>query len=754
MQKNSIKILALAALALSLGACGGSGGGQSSTSTSTSEAGSSSTYEPSSETSSEPVSESTSEPDPSSSESESASSSYEPGTLYGIGEILSLDAESQWEHLGERVIVKDLVCQGLWNDGKTLVGGGVLGTSITTLRGLEIHSNEVVAFEHGSGWAALFDVEGTLTDVNGRAVIDDAVVTVTSERIYNESGTGYTGGGSVYYWPAVYMNRGNWDQYLGRVMSGAMLEGVFQIASMPEEITQEQGTSFEVVFPGENLDVEDLDNYSLIEVQVPDGMSAAGVKAFNEYFAEKEVGQFFTYFGSGQYDLVENIGYGLVIDSFGAQFLEDPEEEPEIFATWADVAAAAGQYFNDPLPELGDDRVFSYTYEFGGAATDVILEDYVFLTDKENANCVTINYNYKPADADEIVDDFVAKLETLGWEEQTGDLQGIFLLSEGEECVGELIIDAASETGLSYYYMAAAPEVGPEETYAEFETFAEAKATYEKRAAALVGEGFTSALVDNTTAAALYDLDWSYETYYYTKWTDEIYEYDFTFAYEELPADAEDYPALLAEAGFVAKRLYDYTIDGLFNPETNEFIAKLEIDEEDAVIYMEVFVLSDAAVETYIIDIPAGVDLPTAMADFTAAVNGGIKAVTGNDGAFVSALDTVLGGNTYAEAYVVDDGYAAAYAKYYATYGLIVQVSIEITLKEDADLYESYYALCDALELAEFAYGTLQLFGANGYFNSHSNEFVMISGTDTSLILTVVVLDATSAAYFVAAEAE
>lgn len=857
MQKNSIKILALAALALSLGACGGGSSGGSSASTSTSESSATSASQSQSESSSESPSSS----DPSSSEDI-------PATLYDISEILTLDAENQWEHLGEKVRVEGLVCQGLY--GNTIIGGAAIGEKITDLRGLQIDCAELPVFEKSTGWAALFNVEGTLADVNGRAVVQNAVVEVTSER------TAEGGGGSVYYWPAEYMNRGYWDQYLGRNMSSAMIEGVFQLASVPEQITEEQGTSFYVVFPGENLDTEDIDNYSLINVKVEDGMSAAGVKAFNEFFAEKQVGDFATIFASGRYDSVENFGYGLVIESFASRFLEEPAEKPEIFNTWADLTAVVNEHFAEPLPDFGDDRVFSYTYEVG-AATTVIKEEYVLVEDKENANCATINYNYKAADGEAIVNFFVGKLETLGWVEGTGDFEGVYTLTVEEKVVGELIIASASETGLSYYYIAAGKTAEPTaETYAtfdelvaayeataavrvgegfesalvdsvptaneyildksyedsnkeeydegvydyiitfafndaitaetvtadyqtalgeagfvpamlgngydfeglynkttgeivvfvganaekqqltievlaldeeaqawigdiphaDFESFDDLKANYETRASKLV-EGFTSALI--TPQADAFTLDWTNETFCYEEYGDEIYTYEMDFYYEQDVSDAviAAYTILLKDAGFVEKRLADYGIDGLFNPNTNEFVYKLAYDAENHIFSFQVRVLTAKAVDMYIIDIPQSVDFETAMTQFNTGVAGAIDTITGSTGATFNTALACLADNTFGLGYAVDLSGVLANAGLYTNYGILaMSATLEISVNPEvyATLQEAYSELVEILQNNGFVAATFALLnGRAGLWNQTTGEFILVSGSGTTL---------------------
>lgn len=752
MKQNSIKILALAALALTLGACGGNGGSEGSTSTSGSDASADTSSEQgTSEGGTSEGGSDTSEGGSDTSEGGSDTSEQEVPTLYSIGEILSLDADNQWEHLGELVQVEELAVQGIY--GNTVIGGTALGETIDTLRGLEINCVELPTFEKGSGWGANITATGRLADVGGRAVLEDAVVTVVSERESDGQGS-YTGGLPVYQWPAVYMNRANFDQYMGRKLSGIYLNGLFQIASMPEEVTPEQGTDFYVVFPGENLDTEDLDNYSLINVHVPEGLAQNSADAFNAFFAEKSVADFLIFDGCGQYDMEQNLGYGLVVDNWAARFFEDPTDVPEIYNSWADIAAATQQYFADPLPELGDDRVFSYTYEYSGKATDAIKEAYVFLTDKENSSAVSYTFNYKPADAEDIVNDFVEKLETLGYVEGTGDSEGIFTLTVEENVVAELIIMGASESNLNFYLLATAPAGEPgEETYASFETQDELLAAYEGRAGALV-EGFASALLANIQFGALsFGLDWTDETAYFDKYEDEIYIYDLTFAFgeEAIPTEDSVVEALLAN-GFEAKRLDDYVIDGYFNATSNEFVADIDLDVEENTLIITVYALTANAVDTYITDIPDEMDYDTFVSTFNTTVQAEIADITGAASTYALSFADLFAGEDYA-GFTIDYTSDGGYAEYYAQLGLITQYVFQAKVADGVDSYDAALAVYAALQDAGFVQATFTLFKLNGLWNATTNEFVTLSYTDNGVQIQLFVLDATSAARVTVANA-
>ena len=188
-------------------------------------------------------------------------SQEEKAKLVTWSELLELDdtTEHNWTLLGQKIRIENVCLQGKY--GNTWIVGGATGETIGTLCGAQVDIKGEVPALTGTGWGADLTVEGTVSDVGGRLVIADANVVVNSERVYNEDKTEYTGGLAVYECPAEYNDRDLWEELLGRDKSGAMFPGNFQIASIPDELVAGQDTYFEVVFPGENIDAEDPDNY-------------------------------------------------------------------------------------------------------------------------------------------------------------------------------------------------------------------------------------------------------------------------------------------------------------------------------------------------------------------------------------------------------------------------------------------------------------------------------------------------------------
>lgn len=579
MKTNVVKILALLAMAVSMGACTGQQGrssegqsGQDSSSQSESQSEESSSEEPSSEV-------------------------IEDVGEVGIGEILDLDANNQWNLLGKKMTIKNLVVQGKY--GNTIIGGTAVGEYISDLRGLQIDCAEFPTFEVGSGWGADITATGILADVNGRAVLTEAEVTVNSERVYNEERTSYEGGLPVYMFPATYNDRSTWDQLMGRNMSGIYLGGTYQLAEVPEEITPETETQFYCTYPGEYLDVDDPDNYSIITLNVPAGLSQAACDAFNTYFADKEVGDFFCFEGTGQYDAVDNLGYGLLVDSWAAQSFTDPEEDPVIYTKWEDVTEQVNPSYQDPLPDIGDnEKVFTYVFEvYEGRALSQLFTDmtYVYITDKDNCLFTDLFFYAKPSEMDatfaSVCDKVAAAGYTAALEE---DGAAIYTLKDAGENVVSQIDVFEYDAYVEVYYFGI-----PFRT--NFEDFAGLASAYNSRASRKVA-GFATKLVDTATAGVTYNIDFAYETYYVENGINGIYEYDLSIEFAELSATAvADYTALLAAAGFEEKYFSLVSATGLFNAENNEFVV-VYTNAEKKLLCIDALVFTDAAAAAYITD--------------------------------------------------------------------------------------------------------------------------------------------------------
>lgn len=714
MKTNLVKILALSAMVLTLGAC--NTGGKSS-----------------------------GEP----------SSPAEEAQVVTITELLELDADYKFALEGKLVTIEHLALQGRY--ANTIIGGTSLGTSVTTLRGLQIDCAEFPEFQLGTktGWGADITATGRVADVNGRAVLADATVVVNSERDYTkpvDDKTPYSGGLPVSYWPAAYMDRGSWDTYLGRSMSGIMFGGIFEIASLPETVSTEKGTSFQVVFPGEYADTEDLENLSLITVNVPDGIGEAGVTEFNKFFATAKVGDFVDIKGLGQYDLEKNGGYGILLDSFAAQDCVTPDPLPVVLKTWADAAAKAQGYYEDTLPDLSNEKTFTYKVntDYVTYGVEDLFSDASFVkVDHDAAVFVEFDFIAKPSDIEATFDEVVADLKAAGFEEDTAeDGAAILVKKDGETVIAQADV-FNQDSYVEVDYMAL-----PLITKFEFETFAGLNAFYEERVSGVIGSTFATTLVDSTAPAVNYLIDTADEMYNLNKYKDEEYEYYFSFTYaEDLGATAvADYQALLAAAGFVEKRMSDWSANGLYNATSHEFILSVSVDTEDPkTLNLHVLVLNGDALD-YVVEPLHTVDLETVTGQVNTGVNADILAITGTAGEYTCSLLPLFAGDANWAGFTFDGSYGQAYKDYYAEDGLMTQYIIQAYVADGVDLSTAANAVLAKLT----GFSKAKLFNNDkyaGYFNSTTNEFIMLGLNSANGIFTIqlFVFDAKGATSFVAA---
>ena len=516
------------------------------------------------------------------------------------------DETSSWTHEGELVKVEHLAVQGLY--GNTLIGGGALSQYIKDLLGVEIRSKEAVEFKNPSrvatGWGADINVVGRVIDVNGRLVIDEAEVEVVSERTYAADNS-YTGGLSISYCPAQYVDRAFWSQYLGRKQSGGYYVGEFQVASLPERLVAGTDTYFEVVFPGENTDAEDVDNNSLIKVQVPGSLSAEMIEYFNSYFftegEEVQVGDFITVDSVLQYDRTANRGMGYVFTNFGD--LYEVENEPYIVNSWDEVAGAFQDYFVDAIPSLSSEIPFSYVlsgewiYEdFKENWADAYKDVLVRVEDSEACATLKATVNFKPYAADGETENLYEYLDDIdvalaGTEEAPGEYEyvtdaslqgtGIWIWTKsnlGGDVIAQVLVQYVNESCVEVYYTA------PRKiTDADYQTFAAAKSALETRANAItsaISYTYASALPVPSGEFANINLDWADESaflsYYGTYGL--IMRYYVTVSLgegatqEQAVAAAQGYLQGMVTAGFAQGTFTLFSATGYFNSTSNEFV--------------------------------------------------------------------------------------------------------------------------------------------------------------------------------------
>lgn len=520
---------------------------------------------------------------------------------------MNQDEASSWTHEGELVKVEHLAVQGMY--GNTLIGGGALSQYIKDLLGVEIRSKEAVEFKNPSrvapGWGADINVTGRVIDVNGRLVIDEADVEVVSERTYAADNS-YTGGLSISYCPAQYVDRSFWAGYLGRQQSGGYYVGEFQVASLPERLVAGTDTYFEVVFPGENTDAEDLDNDSLIKVQVPGSLSDGMIEAFNNYFftegEEVQVGDFITVDTVLQYDRVANRGMGYVFTNFGE--LYEVEDEPYIVDSWAGVKSAFQDYFVNPIVDIESEIPFSYVLsgefiykDLKENYADAFKDRIVKVANSEACASLKATTNFKQFAADGEtynIDLLLADIDKslAGTEEAPGEYElvddeelankyGVWVWTKSlldNTVVAQVTVSYVTNSCVEIYYTAERKI-----TDADYSTFALAKSALESRVNAITSEisyTYASALPVPSGEFANINLDWADETaflsYYGTYGLIMRYYVTVSLGEEatqqQAVAAAQGYLQGMVAAGFASGTFSLFNATGYFNATSNEFV--------------------------------------------------------------------------------------------------------------------------------------------------------------------------------------
>lgn len=635
MKKNLVKILAIASIALAAGACN---------------------------------------------KGKNSSSSEELEELT-LSEVFDLDADYPFDfsNVGKTVKVGHLAFYGYYGT-TALVGYPYEGSYyLSDLKGFEVELEALPEEDllPKRGFAPDVTVTGTIKNVNGRPVLANGTIEVDAETNY---------GGNGYLAPD-YMSRSYWDGYWGgRASSGALAEGIFQLASVPEEVSTSKGSSFYIVFPGENTDGSDEENEYLIPVVIEDGVSQTVADSVNGFFngvdanndgdyededdtAPHSVGDFVDVMGFLRYDNEQTF----LLESRYGMYLDDPAEEdvPTILTAWTEVQEKYSSKFkNGGIPDIGGDDlgVFSYTVadNFAGSPEDVWGEDNLdwFGLDLDSAGTYVFDYNCGSAKVASVFEGVVAKIEDCGFtavENENGSSSDLYYEYKSGD---DVLFDINVWKNSSSISVAFAGIRATDETVS---TWAEAKTVLSTQS------GVETAIADfsatNDAAIESVKVDWksleAVEGF-------GLYQVVPTFA-DGTFADDDAWEALLAEyeaalvtAGFVA----DYEIPlttsvGYYNATSGEFVeAYLTLNSDKtayAGIEIDVFVVSDASkAANHLFDISA-----TSVWTIASAANFVADAWTAVFGA-----PTVYNGSTY---YVVYKGgyYASARAdvyNYFANY--------------------------------------------------------------------------------------
>ena len=717
MKKNLIKILAISTLVFGLGACDF---GQQ---TNKSEESSKQESSQQSETSSSETQQ-----------SESSESSEEEAIEATITELLDLNAQGKWTLEGKKVVVKGLAVAAFY--GNTLIGSTALGTTVNTLRAIQINYDEIDPLPEGARniFSAEINAEGVLEDEEGHAVINHAKVTITNARLYDENGNRVPDtGASVYYWGD--FSRTGFGGYVGRALSFPT-RGVYQLASLPGEISADEEATFEVVFPGENLDTEDLDNDSLITCYIPAGISAGQAAALNEFFADAEVGDGVDMFAMTYFNYTVCGGAGFLLDSYWAELAA---AELDIQQTWAEAVEKVQDSFIDPIPNMGyDEKAISYLVDFDPdkAPDDVLQEAYVYI-DKALwgvTNTATFTINFKAEeDTEAAVANIASVLEAAGWESKLDeDGAAGYVLVQGGKTVSQALYEW-SDTQITIYYMAHDETVGYN-TAAEIMDIYEAGVNALMAECELVGE-FESAIDLTTTAEAesqgylvdISDLDANLDDFDDLGLVTGLATLSVSFADADTAyASYLEIYENLANAGFVDGIYNDYEgTTGLFNETSQEWLT-LSFSGTSVLISVSYLNSADGIDALIFAASPA---LASALyANYASYFMAGYAEYFG-----FYAAGPVMPAFDFGEGVAPVESYIhfADLAKYlqYGILNFYMEFYFE-DLDTAEDAYDAYVAL---LEAADFVAATEDAFnGVPGFVNTTTGEFVIL-GVDEDL---------------------
>ena len=770
MKKNLIKILALSAIVVSLGACNKKKGGSD------------------------------------------TGSDEEVAKVVDIAELLTLDPAdpTKWELEGQLVKLENVACGGKY--GQTVIANTSVGNTVVDLRGVEIRSKEALAFTSPSfrpGYGADITAEGRVVNVNGRLVIDEATITINSQR--GEDGKYADGAGlPVHYCPAasgdsLVTGRSLWDQYFSnKQYSGACVEGLFQLATVPATLTSSsEASSFKVVFPGEDTDATDPDNESLITMNIPaaSDMSEAALTKYNAYFAGKAVGDFVQINGLLQYDSQANGGMGFIVEDYWNQIgYTKPAASiiPTIRTSWAQVEADYKDLFLDgtflhfldasatPESQLNYPFAFIGSTEYfddpKGQWTDAYKDILVRVSDVAKSGAVSVDVNIKPSkmakeeDSDpdmylETLEDAIAA-EGYTLDSEYDGSEGIYIYThESAPSVidKEILVMLNSYSQLSIYYY------GPK-AIIDYATFSAFKAEYESYASAKIS-GLTGAAFDfHTSLPAFADdkkpvsisLDLTGQSKndgYYASygWVEVPYGVilDFGTAAAAM-AGYNDYVTKLLAAGFGEMKYAD-TIQGttgLFKAGSNEFLAfELEINEAKTAytgrVLVSIVIVNDAAIadqEVYA--------LPSSDAELIDSLSYAYYIMSVYWGYSAGGFDVVA--SALPTSFTMTDGVTTISANHWdftdsytglvsmGVYAVEFDLEVEFDGAITDDLLDNYVAALTTAGFVAKNFSALASYGLviPGYYNSTSKEFVSLDVDDNTLSVMVLWCGTGCDAYF------
>ena len=378
-----------------------------------------------------------------------------PATEVTIQEALEMEG-GNWKLAGQKIKVSNLALSARY--GNHFWGAYVPKTDSDSLMYIEAEVKDVPTFTtNENGYGADITLEGVLADVNGRPVLTDAVCTINSEREKGKQASeGH--GASVYGYQS--FNRSAFDQTMDRTSSGMLLfDLTMQLASLPEDDTFSKQQFFYVTFPGENLDLEDEENYSPIPVVIPEGLAETTIKNLKTFFSGKAVADFISFDTLVCYYDSKVGGAAVLVEDYWGSRIAKPDKNPEVYNSGADVKAAYDPKFAHPLANefFNDEAVFSYVpVSFVSAKDQRLVKDtYVFIKDKANSLVLELAMNVKGVEKlNELLEGIANYLddESNGWVKKEN---GLYTYSDEPDTLTReiiLMVDENNPSYLSFYY--------------------------------------------------------------------------------------------------------------------------------------------------------------------------------------------------------------------------------------------------------------------------------------------------------------
>ena len=196
-----------------------------------------------------------------------------------ISEAIAWDSETKAPACnGELLTLKDVVITAQYGANEFSVQN-IPASNTDTLYSIEVHFKD--------GAASTFDVKdiitvtGTVSSYLGHAILADATATWGTE-----GEEACKGKGGVYYYQD--FTRGQWDYNMNRQWSGIYVELNLQFAEIPT-LTENTQSEIKFVFPGEDLDLTNENNFFSIDVIVP-ALSGEHYTKVNTWLSNFEVG--------------------------------------------------------------------------------------------------------------------------------------------------------------------------------------------------------------------------------------------------------------------------------------------------------------------------------------------------------------------------------------------------------------------------------------------------------------------------------